>query len=112
MDLSSLQQLADDFSNVPPSQFDDLADACRDLAVNHLDVRYMVLGECFRLSSGFWGPGEGAAVNQSFADALIRLWSGYLPGVLRAATEEEGTAVALALKEDLVVLGHEGPLRP
>lgn len=111
MDLSQLQQLAEDFSSVAPREFEDLADSCRDLAVNHLDVRYMVLGECFRLSCDFWGPGEGGAVTQSFSDDLRRLWADYLPGVLRAATEEEGTAVALALKEELVVLGGNDPLR-
>lgn len=111
MDLSQLQQLADDFSAVAPSEFEDLAESCRDLALNYLDVRYMVLGECFRLSWDFWGPGDGAAVTQSFSNDLRRLWADYLPGVLRAETEEEGTAVALALREELVILGGNDPLR-
>lgn len=111
MDLSQLQQLADDFSSIDPSRFDELADACRDLAVNHLDVRYMVLGECFRLSSSFWGPGDGAAVSSAFANELRRVWVDYLPGVLRAGSEAGGTAVASALKEELSVLGANDPLR-
>ena len=100
MSLERLQRLAEQFLSVPPSEFADLADACRDLAINQLDVRYMVLGECLRLSWAFWGEGEGAGVSADFYRTLARIWSDYLPGVLRAA-EAEGTAVALALLEEL-----------
>lgn len=104
MDLATLQRLADDFRGVTPAEFPDLADACRDLAVNHLDVRFMVLGECFRLSESFWGPGDGIAVPAGVASDVYRLWGDYLPGVLQSVSEEEATALALALKEELSLL--------
>jgi len=110
MSLERLRQLAEDFRSVPSADFDELADVCRDLAINRLDVRYMVLAECLRLSASFWGPGEGGAVSSNFADALSRIWTAYLPGILRASSEEEGTAVALALREELNVLGASDPL--
>ena len=110
MTLSRLQQLAEDFSDISPSEFEDLAESCRDLAINRLDVRFMILAECFRLSWDLWGDGDGAAVTQGFADALRRIWADYLPGVLQAATEEEGTAVSLALREELVILSGNDPL--
>ena len=110
MSLERLQRLAEDFRSIPPEDFDELADSCRELAINHLDVRYMVLGECLHLSSRFWGDGEGGAVSTDFADALARIWGDYLPGVLRTSSEEEGTAVALALREELSLLGATDPL--
>jgi hypothetical protein len=109
MGLSRLLQLADNFEDVPPSDFTELARACRDLAVNRLDVRFMVLGECFRMSSQFWGYGEGGVVSASFEQALRHTWADYLPGVLGADSEEEGTALALALKEELAILGTGDP---
>jgi hypothetical protein len=110
MSLERLRQLAEDFRAVSPTEFDDLAESCRELAINRLDVRYMVLGECLRISSGFWGDGDSGAVSTQFADAPARTWRDYLPGVLRTESEAEGTAVALALREELVLLGASDPL--
>lgn len=73
MSLARLQRLADSFAAVPPSEFEELADLCRELAINRLDVRYMVLGECLRLSAGFWRDGEGAAVTVDFSEALAHV---------------------------------------
>jgi len=106
-----LKQFADDYASLPPDDFLSVADECRSLAINLLDVRFMVLGECFRISSAFWGPGESGGVDVGFAMELRTLWERYVAGVLRAFSEEEGTAVALALREELVVLGGTDPLR-
>jgi hypothetical protein len=112
MDISQLQQLADDFGSVPPDQFEDLADTCRQLGINRLDVRFLILEECFRLSASFWGEGDSGAVSHGFAIAHVETWNRYLQSILQEASEEVGTHLALALREELVGLGNTGPLAP
>jgi hypothetical protein len=112
MDINQLQQLADTFSSVPPSQFEELADSCRELGINRLEVRYMVLAECFRLSASFWGDGDSGAVSYGFANAFRETWDRYFSSILQEPSEEAGTYLALALKEELVALGNTGPLSP
>ncbi len=108
MGIERLQQLAEDFSSLPPDEYPNLALECRELVTNLLDVRYMVVGECLQLSSDFLGEDEGGAVTATFYEDLRRSWMAHLPGIL-AADEEVGTALALALQEELIALGQTGP---
>lgn len=110
MDLSRLEQLADDFSRAAPEEYADLAALCRDLAINRLDVRFMLLKECFEISHGFWSEGGRGAASADFVRTLRRLWESYLPGIIESASEETGTALAAALEEDLIALGSVDPL--
>lgn len=112
MVLDRLRRLADDFFSASPSELEELAVDCWNLGVQLLDVRYMVLVECLRSTVRFWGDSENGGVSTSFAEALARTWRAYLPGVLDAPSEETGTAVALALKEELSLLAGEDPLSP
>jgi hypothetical protein len=106
--IERLQQLADDFTSFPPDEYPNLVLECRELAINLLDVRYMIVGECFQLSSNFFGDIEDGFVTLTFFEDLKHAWSAYLPGIL-AADEETGTALALALQEELRALGQTGP---
>jgi hypothetical protein len=112
MDINQLQQLADNFSSVPPSEFEELAESCRETSINKLDVRYMILAECFRLSASFWGEGDSGAVSYGFANELRSTWDRYFSSILQETSEEAGTRLALALKEELITLGNSGPLSP
>jgi hypothetical protein len=108
--LERLRRLADDFQSVPMGEFDALAEDCRDLAVTHLDVRFVVVGECLRLCAALPGPGEAGAVSTDFAEALARVWTAFLPCVLTHPSEETATALALSLRDELMVLAGQSPL--
>ena len=104
MRWSHLQQFAADVRSVPVAQYDDLVRECRDLAVQLLDVRYMVLGECFDLAITLWGSGEAAAVSTERACALVHAWDRYVRAILDVEDEETATALALALRAEIGVL--------
>lgn len=110
MDRTRLERLAEDFSRAAPDDYEQLAALCWDLAINELDVRFMVVRECFHISREFWGEGEGGAVSGDFAYALRHTRESYLLGILQAGSREEGTRLALALHEELIALGSEDPL--
>lgn len=110
MGRERLQQLAEDFASAKPWEYEELAQTCRELAINELDVRFMVLGECFEISREFWGEGESGAVSQDFAAALRQRWAAYLGGVLRSPHQDEGTALAVALRDELRSLMVVDPL--
>lgn len=110
MNPRRLHQLAEDPSVVAPADYGDLAREARDVANHTLQQRYTVLGECLDLAEGFWAPGDEGAVTTAFAVEVNRLWLAYLPGCLRATSEEEGVALAMALREELRVLGVNDPL--
>ena len=110
MTIEMLRRLADDFCSVPLSDFDTLAEGCRDLAINRLDLRFVVVGECLRLSAEMPGTGETGAVSADFARALGRAWAAYLPGVLVEPSEAAATALALALRDELTVLAGHDPV--
>jgi hypothetical protein len=103
-----LHRFAEDPSTIPPGDYLCAAVGCREMAINQLDVRYMLLGECFRLAHSFWD--DGGAVSAEFAAAVEDLWGRYVPGLLSATSEEAGTALGLALREELVVLGGRDPV--
>lgn len=110
MDRSRLEQLANDFSRATPDEYAELADLCRDLAINELDVRFMLLKECFEISHGFWGEGGRGAASADFVNVLRGLWQSYLPAIIDSEDEETGTALAAALEEGLIALGSADPL--
>lgn len=111
MGRQRLQRFADDLSAATPAAFEELAHVCWDLAVNELDVRFMVLRECFVVAASFWGDGEAGAVSASFRSALDRAWRSYLPGILAVRDETEGVALALALLDEFAALGASDPLQ-
>ena len=110
MDINQLQRLADDFESVPPDTYEEIAASCRELGINRLDVRFFILAECFRLSASFWGDDDNGAVAYGFAKEHQAVWHRYFQSILREESEEAGTHLALALKEELVALGNTGPL--
>lgn len=110
MDRTPLNNIAEDFASVAPDEYEQLATLCWDLAINELDVRFMVVRECFHISREFWGEGEGGAVSRGFAHAVHQSWESYLPAILQAESRDEGTRFALALHEELLALSSENPL--
>lgn len=113
MVIERLQQLAEDFNSVPPSEFGQLAASCDEAALNNRDVRFVMLGQCLALTYSFWGviEDDDPPVDADFYDRLGAIWMRHLPGILQAAGEEEGVALARTLHDDLAALGAEGPLR-
>lgn len=110
MDRSRLEQLANDFSRATPEEYTELANLCRDIAINELDVRFMLLKECFEISYGFWGEGGRGAASPDFVSILRNLWESYLPAIIDSDSEETATALAAALEESLTALASVDPL--
>lgn len=110
MDPGPLQPLLDDFAALPPDRYAEFAGHCRELAINRLDVRFMVLSECLRVSEGFWGIGDEGAVSSDFAASMREIWVAHLPGIISDESEAAAVQLALALKDELQGLGVLGPL--
>jgi hypothetical protein len=105
-----LRQLAEDFASVPADEFEDLAQVCRDISTNQVDTRYFVLGECFKLTRGFFTEGDVGFVGPRFWQSLTRIWGDYLSAILDADSAEVGTVLASSLLDSLTTLGGTDPM--
>ena len=108
-----LSQFADDYRCVTPESFRALAEECWDLGIARLDVRYFVLRDCFDITWSFWGREDvGSSVSRDLSARLEHHWSRRLPDILSEPEEEPAVALALALREELMLLSElvEDPL--
>jgi hypothetical protein len=101
MSIYRLQQLAEDFGSVPADEFEDIAQACWAAAIQHLDVRYMVLRDCLRLSRALYTDGDVGFMSNKFYRAMAATWSQYLRPIIEESSEEAATVQACALLEEL-----------
>jgi hypothetical protein len=108
MATGQLRELAENFGAFRVDDFEDLARECWDLSVNRLDVRYMVVRECLVISRGFFGEGDLASVSAEFYEHLKAAWKAHLSAILDE-DEATGTQLALALHEELCILGLSEP---
>lgn len=102
--MRRLRHLADHFADVASDDYEDLAQLCRALAIRRLDVRFMVLMECFRLSASFWSGGEGTGVDNATVAALCSIWRSYLAAIVEQEDQPVAVQLAESLKDELEVL--------
>ena len=103
LSLDTLRRFSSEgYEAIPPEDFLEAAEFCREWSVNHADPRFIVLERCFRLSLELWSPGESGAAIASEADALLSIWQRELPTVLDAAADE-ATILAQHLEEEIRV---------
>lgn len=80
---------------VPPSEFGDLAAACRTRMLDTGDARYAVLAEMFQGLADWWSP--VGAVPSSLAEAIVSRLRDQLRGVLDPDSPADGHARAVDL---------------
>jgi hypothetical protein len=110
VDLNTLRRFSKEgFKALPPEDFSEAADFCRDYGVNFSDMTFVVLERCFRLSERFWSPGEDGLAIQSQAETLENLWRERLPAILTPGEREDATRQARRLEQQIRLLPCSPP---
>lgn len=105
MNLPTLRRFSEEgYAAIPPIDFSDAADFCREQGENLGDLRFFLLGSCFDASYERWTPGEAGMAPGAVANALQDLWKRSLPAILDSDDPEEAAKLARELLSDIRAL--------
>lgn len=99
MDLATLRRFSSgDAKAIPPNEFLEAADFCRELGENGLDIRYFMIASCFEASSELW---INRYAGSTAANGIRDLWYRNLLAILDSDDGMEAGRLARRLLSEV-----------